>query len=146
MGKIKIIEKRLDELTPYANNPRNNTGAVDAVAASLQEFGWKQPVVIDKAGVIIAGHTRIKAAEKLGLETAPCIIADDLTEEQVRAYRLADNKTAELADWNFQLLDEELAEINEIDMSAFGFDLTEPESIDEIEEDEFNPDDTPPKE
>ena len=70
MGKIKIIEKRLDELTPYANNPRNNAGAIDAVAASLQEFGWKQPVVIDKAGVIIAGHTRIKAAEKLGLETA----------------------------------------------------------------------------
>lgn len=146
MGKINIIEKKIDELTPYANNPRNNTGAVDAVAASLQEFGWKQPVVIDKSGVIIAGHTRIKAAEKLGLETAPCIIADDLTEEQVRAYRLADNKTAELADWNFQLLDEELAEIGSIDMSAFGFDLTEPESIDEIEDDEFNPDDTPPKE
>ena len=145
MGKINIIEKKIDELTPYANNPRNNTGAVDAVAASLQEFGWKQPVVIDKDGVIIAGHTRIKAAEKLGLETAPCIIADDLTEEQVRAYRLADNKTAELAEWKFELLDEELAEIGSIDMSAFGFDLTEPESIDEIEEDEFNPDDTPPE-
>ena len=145
MGKINIIEKKIDELTPYANNPRNNTGAVDAVAASLQEFGWKQPVVIDKAGVIIAGHTRIKAAEKLGLETAPCIIADDLTEEQVRAYRLADNKTAELADWNFQLLDEELAGINEIDMAAFGFDLTEPEDPEDIEEDDFNPDDTPPE-
>ena len=145
MGKIKIIEKRLDELTPYENNPRENEGAVEAVAASLQEFGWKQPVVIDKAGVIIAGHTRIKAAEKLGLETAPCIIADDLTEEQVRAYRLADNKTAELSGWNFELLDEELAEINEINMSAFGFDLTEPESIDEIEEDDFDPDDTPPE-
>lgn len=122
MGKINIIEKKIDELTPYANNPRNNTGAVDAVAASLQEFGWKQPVVIDKAGVIIAGHTRIKAAEKLGLETAPCIIADDLTEEQVRAYRLADNKTAELAGWDFDLLSEELTEITGLDMSGFGFD------------------------
>ena len=70
MGKINIVEKKIDELTPYENNPRNNTGAVDAVAASLQEFGWKQPVVIDKAGVIIAGHTRIKAAEKLGLLSA----------------------------------------------------------------------------
>ena len=122
MGKINIVEKKIDELTPYTNNPRNNTGAVDAVAASLQEFGWKQPVVIDKAGVIIAGHTRIKAAEKLGLKTAPCIIADDLTEEQVRAYRLADNKTAELAEWNFELLGEELEGIYEINMSAFGFD------------------------
>lgn len=121
--KIKIIEKRLDELTPYANNPRNNTDAVDAVAASLQEFGWKQPVVIDKAGVIIAGHTRIKAAEKLGLETAPCIIADDLTEEQVRAYRLADNKTAEFSGWDFDLLDAEIFSIDQIDMSQFGFDM-----------------------
>lgn len=142
---MEIIEKRLDELTPYENNPRVNEGAVEAVAESLKKFGWKQPLVVDRSGVIIVGHTRLKAAERLGWETAPVVIAEDLTEEEARAYRLADNKTAELADWNFQLLDEELAGINEIDMAAFGFDLTEPEDPEDIEEDDFNPDDTPPE-
>lgn len=142
---MEVIEKRLDELTPYENNPRVNEGAVEAVAESLKKFGWKQPLVVDRSGVIIVGHTRLKAAERLGWETAPVVIAEDLTEEEARAYRLADNKTAELADWNFQLLDEELAGINEIDMAAFGFDLTEPEDPEDIEEDDFNPDDTPPE-
>ena len=142
---MEIIEKRLDELTPYENNPRVNEGAVEAVAESLKKFGWKQPLVVDRSGVIIVGHTRLKAAERLGWETAPVVIAEDLTEEEARAYRLADNKTAELADWNFQLLDEELAGINEIDMAAFGFDLTEPEDPEDIEEDDFDPDDTPPE-
>lgn len=142
---MEVIEKRLDELTPYENNPRVNEGAVEAVAESLKKFGWKQPLVVDRSGVIIVGHTRLKAAERLGWETAPVVIAEDLTEEEARAYRLADNKTAELADWNFQLLDEELAGINEIDMAAFGFDLTEPEDPEDIEEDDFDPDDTPPE-
>lgn len=142
---MEVIEKRLDELTPYENNPRVNDGAVEAVAESLKKFGWKQPLVVDRSGVIIVGHTRLKAAERLGWETAPVVIAEDLTEEEARAYRLADNKTAELADWNFQLLDEELAGINEIDMAAFGFDLTEPENPEDIEEDDFDPDDTPPE-
>lgn len=145
MEKMEIIEKRLQELTPYEKNPRENDDAVEAVAASLQEFGWKQPIVIDKNGVIIAGHTRAKAAERLGLETVPVVLADDLTEEQVRAYRLADNKTAELADWNFQLLDEELAEISEIDMAAFGFDLNQPEDPEDIEEDDFDPEEKAPE-
>lgn len=142
---MEVLEKRLDELTPYENNPRVNEGAVEAVAESLKKFGWKQPLVVDRSGVIIVGHTRLKAAERLGWETAPVVIAEDLTEEEARAYRLADNKTAELADWNFQLLDEELAGINEIDMAAFGFDLTEPEDPEDIEEDDFDPDDTPPR-
>ena len=120
---MEVIEKRLDEITPYGNNPRNNDEAVDKVAASLQEFGWKQPIVVDADGVVIAGHTRLKAAQKLGLKTAPVVVAADLDPEQVRAYRLADNKTAEFAGWDFGVLDSELQEIGQIDMSLFGFDM-----------------------
>ena len=136
---MKIEERRLQDIKPYEKNPRRNDEAVEKVAASLREFGWQQPIVLDKDGVIIAGHTRLKAAESLGLETAPCVIAEDLTEEEVRAYRLADNKTAEFAGWDFGLLDEELAQISAIDMEAFGFDLTEPEDPEDIEEDDYDP-------
>lgn len=108
---MDIVWKRLDEITPYENNPRDNDQAVDAVASSIKEFGFKVPIVIDAQGVIVAGHTRHKAAKKLGLEKVPCIVADDLSDEQIRAFRLADNKTAELADWNEDLLAQELAEI-----------------------------------
>ena len=93
------------------------------MAASIREFGFKVPIIIDSAGVVVAGHTRLKAAEQLGLENVPCIIADDLTDEQIKAFRLADNKTAEFADWDFEILAEELADINDIDMSEFGFDI-----------------------
>ena len=124
---MKIIEKSISEIIPYANNPRNNEAAVDAVAASIREFGFKVPIIIDKNNVIVAGHTRLRSAEKLGLESVPCVLADDLTEEQVRAFRIADNKTAELADWDFTKLEEELAALKEIDMSEFGF-------LDEIDE------------
>lgn len=119
---MKIIDKKLSELTPYANNPRLNDGAVDAVAASIKAFGFKVPCVIDKDGVIVAGHTRLKAAQKLGLERVPCIIADDLTPEQVKAFRLADNKVGELADWDFEKLDLELEELD-FDMTPFGFEF-----------------------
>ena len=122
---IKIVEKKIEELTPYAKNPRKNDKAVDKVAASIREFGFKVPIVIDKAGVVAAGHTRLKAALKLGMDTIPCIIADDLTEEQIKAFRLADNKTGEFADWDFELLTDELQDINDIDFSEFGFDLSE---------------------
>lgn len=118
---MKIIEMPISKIVPYANNPRDNDGAVDAVAASIREFGFKVPVIVDKDNVIVAGHTRIKAAEKLGLSMVPVIRADDLTEEQVRAFRLADNKTGELAEWDFDKLKEELAGINAIDMQEFGF-------------------------
>lgn len=118
---MEIINRKLDELTPYENNPRFNDDAVDAVAASIREFGFKVPLVLDGDGTIIAGHTRWKAAKKLGLDTVPCVVADDLTPEQVRAFRLADNKTAELAEWDEEALAKELSEIMDIDMTLFGF-------------------------
>lgn len=125
----------ITELKPYPNNPRKNDHAVDAVAASIREFGFKVPLVIDKDGVIVAGHTRYKAAQKLGLKELPCIVADDLTDDQIKAFRLADNKTAELAEWDFELLDLELDDI-ELDMSQFGFELADDEEPAEIVEDE----------
>lgn len=114
---------RLELIRPYEKNPRKNDDAVDKVAESIREFGFRQPIVVDKAGVIIAGHTRYRAAKKLGLQTVPVVVASDLTEEQVKAYRLADNKTAEFSGWDFDLLNQELFEINDIDMAAFGFDM-----------------------
>ena len=130
---MKIKQMRISELKPYPKNPRINDGAVDAVAASIREFGWKQPLVVDKDGVIVAGHTRYKAAQKLGIEEVPVVVADDLTPEQVKAYRLADNKTAELAEWDFAKLDEELAELD-FDMSEFGFDVGLPLGLDADEQ------------
>lgn len=120
---MQIIEKNITEITPYEKNPRKNDEAVQYVANSIKEFGFKVPIVIDKDGVIVAGHTRYKAAQELGLEKLPCVIADDLTEEQVKAFRLSDNKVGEVAEWDFDLLDEELDGIFDIDMSEFGFDL-----------------------
>ena len=121
MGKVSVIYKSVDDLLPYANNPRLNDGAVDAVAASIKEFGFKVPIVVDADGVIVTGHTRLKAAKKLGLEKVPVIVADDLSPEQVKAFRLADNKTSELAEWDLGKLDIELGEIDDLDMSDFGF-------------------------
>lgn len=135
---MKIIEKSVEELTPYENNPRKNDGAVDAVAASIREFGFKVPIIIDKAGVIVAGHTRLKAAKKLGLQNVPCIIADDLTDEQIQAFRLADNKTAELAEWDFDLLAAELKDLSEINMSEFGFDMSAFEEPEDVVEDDYD--------
>lgn len=124
---MKVELKRITEIRPYENNPRVNDGAVDAVAASIREFGFQQPIVVDKGGVIIAGHTRYKAAMRLGLAEVPVVVADELTPDQVKAYRLADNKTGELATWDFAALDEELTGLTELDMSLFGF---EPPKID----------------
>lgn len=115
---------KTSQVKPYDKNPRRNDGAVDAVAASIREFGFKQPIVVDKDGIIIAGHTRHKAAKKLGLKEVPVVVADDLPPEKVKAYRLADNKVGELAGWDFSLLDRELAELDDLDfdLSEFGFD------------------------
>lgn len=126
-NNISIVMRRIDDLIPYENNPRNNDMAVDAVAASIQQFGFKNPVIIDKDGVIVAGHTRYKAAKKLGIVEIPCVSADDLTDEQIKAFRIADNKTAELAEWNEDLLGKEMQGIINIDMSQFGFDIGEDE-------------------
>lgn len=134
---MQIVMKKCADLIPYEKNPRKNDGAVPAVAASIEEFGFKVPIVIDKDGVIVAGHTRLKAAKKLGMAEVPCIIADDLTPEQVKAFRLADNKTGELADWDFGLLDDELAELGAFDMTAFGFE-EQPEDPNEAVEDDYD--------
>lgn len=118
---MKIVEMEPHLLKPYPNNPRNNDEAVEAVANSIQAFGFKVPIIVDKDNTIIAGHTRWKAAGMLGLETVPVIKADDLTEEQVKAFRLADNKVGEAATWDFDKLAAELEEIDGIDMEQFGF-------------------------
>lgn len=132
---MEIIMRGVNDVTPYEHNPRKNDDAVDAVAASIKEFGFKVPIVIDKDGIIVAGHTRLKAAKKLGMDQVPCIVADDLTDEQIKAFRLADNKVAELADWDFSELETELADID-MDMSRFGFDDFDIDANTEIVEDE----------
>lgn len=118
---VEITYKKLNELYPYKKNPRNNDSAVDAVCNSIQKFGFKVPIVIDVSGEIVAGHTRYKAAKKLGIKEIPCIVADDLTAEQIKAFRLADNKVGELADWDLSLLSLELEDITSINMEDFGF-------------------------
>ena len=126
--KISIVDTLrilpVDALKSYENNPRRiGDNAVEALANSIKEFGFKVPIVIDKDNVIVAGHTRLAAVKKLGLKEVPCIVADDLSEQQVKAFRLADNKTAELSLWDFEKLDLELDGILDIDMSGLGFDV-----------------------
>lgn len=117
----------LADLKPYEKNPRKNDSAVDAVANSIRTFGFKVPLVIDTDNVIVCGHTRYKAAQKLGLDSVPCVIADDLSPEKINAFRLADNKVAELADWDDAFLIEELNDLAlfDIDMADFGFDISD---------------------
>lgn len=121
---MQIEWEQISKIKEYKNNPRKNENAIDAVASSIKQFGWKQPIVVDKNGVIIAGHTRYKAAKKLGLQTVPVIVANDLTPSQVKAYRIADNKVGELAFWDDDALRLELGELANLDfdMSDFGFD------------------------
>ena len=135
---MEIIQIKTSQLIPYENNPRQNKDAVPAVMKSIQEFGFKVPIVIDKNNVIVAGHTRVMAAQKLGMDSVPCIIADDLTDEQIRAFRLADNKTAELADWDLDLLGKELAGITGIDMTQFGFEVESEEIGDKLETEPYS--------
>ena len=127
---MKIVDIKVDDLVPYENNPRYNDNAVDAVAKSIQEFGFKVPCVIDGNNNVITGHTRIKACKQLGITEIPCVVADDLTEEQIKSFRLVDNKTGEIADWDFYKLEQELNEID-MDMSCFSFEEKNPaESLD----------------
>lgn len=128
----KIVYKKVDDLIPYENNPRLNDNGVDALVESIKEFGFKVPIIIDSDGVIVAGHTRLKACKKLGIEEVPCIVADDLTDEQVKAFRLADNKVAELSDWDFEKLEEEIGELD-VDMTKYGF--VQIENLDQAIED-----------
>lgn len=121
MGKLQIEYKPIEKVIPYDKNPRQNDDAVQYVAESIKAFGFVNPILLDASGTIIAGHTRLKAAKQLGLKEVPCVYLDDLNEEQVKAFRLADNKTAEFAEWDEGLLEQELAEILDLDMSLFGF-------------------------
>ena len=134
---MEIVYRRLADLLPYENNPRDNMDAVEFVAASIKEFGFKVPIVITAEGVIVAGHTRYLAARQLGMEEVPCLSADDLTEDQIRAYRLADNKTGEMAEWDEEKLAEELLGI-QMGMDAFGFDMRR-EMEEEMEQEEEQP-------
>ena len=120
---MEVKNVKIRDIKPYENNPRDNEAGVDAVANSIDEFGWQQPIVVDENNVIIVGHTRYLAAKKLGLKEVPVKVATGLTPEQVKAYRLADNKTGELTDWDTDLLDDELNDIFDIDMADFGFDF-----------------------
>ncbi len=140
---MQITNKKISELKEYENNPRDNSAAIEAVANSIKEFGFKVPIIVDGNNIIIAGHTRYKAAISLGLDEVPCIIASDLTPEQVKAFRLADNKVGEIATWDIEKLKLELEGIDGLDMSLFGFEI-EP-SIDEVFEDDFDPNDHVPE-
>lgn len=135
---------KINEIFPYDKNPRINDNAIEKVKESIKEFGFTNPILIDNNNVIVAGHTRYKASMELGLQEVPCVVLHDLTNEQIKAYRLVDNKTAEFAEWDFQLLDEELESILDIDMSDFGFDLdfenTYGETSDELQDVEANED------
>ena len=128
---MNVELKNVDEIRPYEKNPRINDGAVDAVVKSIKEFGFRQPIVVDADGVIIVGHTRWKAAKKMGLEKVPVHVAIDLTPEQIKAYRIADNKTNEIADWDYELLPIELSELQnmDFDLSLLGFDDSELEAL-----------------
>lgn len=134
---MQIFEKELSEIKPYENNPRNNDNAVSAVVASICEFGFKVPIVIDSDGVIVCGHTRYKAAQEIGLKTVPCVIADDLTPEQVKAFRLADNKVGELATWDFEKLELETAELETVELEKFGFDSSMSVGLDGVNLDDL---------
>lgn len=127
---MEIVTKQIKDLIPYEQNPRKNDEAVKYVANSIKEFGFKVPIVIDKNNVIVAGHTRYKASKKLKLKEVPCIVADDLTDEQIKAYRLADNKVSETAEWDLDLLNDELFNITDLDMSNFGFEIIDPDNYD----------------
>lgn len=141
--EMQIRMVNLSALHPYEKNPRKNEEAVPYVAESIKQFGFKVPIIIDRDFVIVAGHTRYKAARKLKMEEVPCIVADDLTEEQIKAFRLADNKVAEKAEWDFDLLNEELDALLDFDMTSFGFeDVLEEEK--EAVDDDFDPE--PPEE
>ena len=130
---MEIIYKKVGDLIPYEKNPRKNTKAVKYVAKSIEEFGFKQPIIIDRDNVVVCGHTRLKASEQLGIEEVPCIVADDLTDEQIKAFRLADNKVSEQAEWDIGLLNEELDDILNVDMGDFGFDIFSMDDLEEME-------------
>lgn len=129
MAEMKVVYMAVSELVPYENNPRNNEKAVEAVANSIREFGFKNPIIVDRQKVIVSGHTRRLAALKLGLDQVPVVYADDLTEDQIKAFRLADNRVAEVAVWDDDLLKEEMAKVIDFQFENYGFDHEDVESV-----------------
>ena len=121
MNKLEIKYINIKDIKPYKKNPRKNEQAIPYVSESIKQFGFKNPIIIDKNNIIVCGHTRYSSAEKLGIKEIPCIYADDLTEEQVKAFRIADNKVSEKAEWDLDLLNDELTDIIDIDMELLGF-------------------------
>ena len=132
MEKLEIKYIPIDDIKPYKNNPRLNEDAIPYVMNSIKEFGFKNPIILDKNNVIVAGHTRLESAKRLDMKEVPVIYADDLTDEQVKAFRLADNKVAEKSMWDYTKLDEELDNILDIDMSIFDFENIEETNLDEF--------------
>lgn len=135
MAEMKVVYMAVSELVPYENNPRNNEKAVEAVANSIREFGFKNPIIVDRQKVIVSGHTRRLAALKLGLDQVPVVYADDLTEDQIKAFRLADNRVAEMAAWDENLLKEEMAKAIDFEFGDYGFDQKD---LDEIVKKDVN--------
>ena len=134
MDEYKIIWLKTKDLKPYENNAKkHDKKQIERIANSIKEFGFRQNLVIDENNTVIIGHGRLEAAKSLGMDSVPCVMVTDLTEEQIKALRLADNKVAE-SDWDFDLMAAELDGITDLDMSLFGFDITEP--IEAPEEDE----------
>ena len=131
--EIKMV--KLADIVPYENNPRHNADAVEPVKESIKRYGFKVPMILDRENIIVAGHTRYEAAQALGMTEVPVIYADDLTDEQVKEFRLVDNKTAEFAGWDFSKLEEELAELDFGDFD-FGFSQSEEDDIDESDLDD----------
>lgn len=131
---MKVLEMNIEEIRPYSKNPRRNDAAVDAVAKSIQQFGFQQPLVVDTENVIIVGHTRYRAACKLGLPTVPCVIAEGLSQQAVKAYRIADNSAGDLAEWDENLLKQEISDIFDFDMNEYGIDIPD---LDLTDYDEF---------
>ena len=121
MAKLKIVEKPVEEIAEYVNNPRKNDKALNAAKRSIESFGFRNPIILNRDGVIIAGHTRLKAAKAAGLEKVPCAILTHLSEEEEAAFRLADNRVGELATWDEDILAEEMSRMGAIDWTEFGF-------------------------
>ena len=143
---MDIVNLKVEELIPYINNPRNNDDAIDKVAASIKEFGFKVPIVIDNNNVVVTGHTRLLASKKLGLQEVPCVVADDLSPAQIKAFRIADNKVSEYAQWKDDMLKVELEELEEMDfdLDSVNIDYSDFDialDLEDIQEDAYNEDD-----
>ncbi len=136
--KIQLAYRDITELKPYDYNPRDNAPAIDSLAESIRTFGFVVPVVVASDGTVAAGHTRIEAAKKLGMIEVPTIVADHLTEEQLNAFRLIDNKVAELAKWDFDLLSGEIAKLKDsgIQLTDFGWTREELDCLGDIVKDD----------